>query len=284
MKLLRYGERGAERPRVLDGDGRIRALGSHVSDIDAAALSPAGIERLKTLDVNALPTVPEGIRLGPCVARPLKFICIGLNYADHAAETGAAIPAEPVVFMKATSAVCGPNDPIIKPLGATKLDWEVELALVIGTTCRYADEETARDAIAGYCVCNDVSERAFQMERGGQWDKGKGCDSFGPIGPWLVTADEVGNTGDMALWLDVNGKRFQSGSTHTMIFKPAFLASYVSQFMTFEPGDVISTGTPPGVGLGQKPPRYLEVGDTVRLGIAGLGEQRQVVTAHSHVR
>jgi 2,4-diketo-3-deoxy-L-fuconate hydrolase len=278
MKLLRYGQPGAERPGILHRDGRIRALGDHVSDIDAGTLSPANLARLAALDIDALAVVPDGTRLGPCVARPPKFICVGLNYADHAAETGAAVPSEPVIFMKATSAVCGPNDPIIKPRGATKLDWEVELALVIGSTCRYADMERARESIAGYCVCNDVSERAFQFERGGQWDKGKGCDNFGPIGPWLVTVEEVGDTGDLAMWLDVNGKRYQSGSTRTMIFKPIFLVSYISQFMTLEPGDVISTGTPPGVGLGQKPPKYLEIGDTVYLGIAGLGDQRQVVT------
>jgi 5-carboxymethyl-2-hydroxymuconate isomerase len=217
-------------------------------------------------------------RLGPCVARPGKFICIGLNYADHAAETGAEVPKEPVVFLKATSAVSGPNDSIIKPRGATKLDWEVELAVVIGSECRYVDVKSAESAIAGYCVCNDVSERAFQLERGGQWDKGKGCDSFGPIGPWLVTTDELSDTSDLDMWLEVNGKRYQSGSTRTMIFRPAFLVSYLSQFMSLQPGDIISTGTPPGVGLGQKPPVYLNVGDTVTLGIARLGTQRQVVS------
>lgn len=206
-----------------------------------------------------------------------KVICIGLNYADHASETGADVPREPVVFLKATSAVSGPNDCIIKPRGSTKLDWEVELAIVIGSECRYVDEKSAQSAIAGYCVCNDVSERAFQLERGGQWDKGKGCDSFGPIGPWLVTADELADTNDLDIWLEVNGRRFQSGSTRTMIFKPAFLVRYLSQFMSLQPGDIVSTGTPPGVGMGQNPPTYLNVGDTISLGIAGLGTQRQVV-------
>jgi 2,4-diketo-3-deoxy-L-fuconate hydrolase len=278
MRLVRYGAVGAERPGVLDQQGRIRDLGDRVPDIDAAALSPPGLARLRALDLGALPLVPGTPRLGACVARPHKFICIGLNYADHAKEGGVAVPSEPEVFTKATSAVCGPNDPIIKPRGSTKLDWEVELALLIGSVCRYADERAALASIAGYCVCNDVSERAFQLERGKQWDKGKGCDSFGPIGPWLVTADEV-DTSDLALWLDVNGKRYQSGSTRNMIFNPVFIVSYVSQYMTLEPGDVISTGTPAGVGLGQKPPTYLDVGDTVRLGITGLGEQQQTVVA-----
>ena len=279
MKLLRYGSAGNERPGILDANGAVRDLSSVVDDIDAAAVSPKGLARLRELDLESLPKVSDHGRLGACVSRPGKFICIGLNYADHAAETGAAVPAEPVVFLKATSAVSGPNDGIIKPRGSTKLDWEVELALVIGSECRYVDEQAARSAIAGYCVCNDVSERAFQLERGGQWDKGKGCDSFGPIGPWLVTSDEVGETGSLSMWLEVNGKRFQSGSTQTMIFKPAFLVSYLSQFMSLQPGDIVSTGTPPGVGMGQKPPAYLNVGDTIRLGIERLGEQRQVVVA-----
>jgi 5-carboxymethyl-2-hydroxymuconate isomerase len=229
--------------------------------------------------LSSLPEVRGAERLGPCIGAPGKFVAIGLNYADHAAETGATPPKEPIIFMKANSALSGPNDPIIKPRGSTKLDWEVELALVIGSECRYVDEAAARSAIAGYCVCNDVSERAFQLERGGQWDKGKGCDSFGPLGPWLVTADEVGDTGDLAMWLEVNGRRFQSGSTRTMIFNPAFIVSYLSQFMSLQPGDIITTGTPPGVGMGQKPPIYLNVGDKVKLGIAGLGEQHQIVVA-----
>jgi 2,4-didehydro-3-deoxy-L-rhamnonate hydrolase len=279
MRLLRYGSAGIERPGILDGNGVVRDLSGVVDDIDGAAISPRGLARLRALDLESLPMASDHARLGPCVSRPGKFICIGLNYADHAAETGAAVPTEPVVFLKATSAVSGPNDDIIKPRGSTKLDWEVELALVIGLECRYVDEQTAQAAIAGYCVCNDVSERAFQLERGGQWDKGKGCDSFGPIGPWLVTPDEVGETGSLSMWLEVNGKRFQSGSTQTMIFKPAFLVSYLSHFMSLQPGDIVSTGTPPGVGMGQKPPAYLNIGDTVRLGIERLGEQRQVVVA-----
>ena len=240
---------------------------------------PATLQRLRAVKLSNLPEVRGAERLGPCIGAPGKFVAIGLNYADHAAETGATPPKEPIIFMKANSALSGPNDPIIKPRGSTKLDWEVELALVIGSECRYVDEAAARSAIAGYCVCNDVSERAFQLERGGQWDKGKGCDSFGPLGPWLVTADEVGDTGDLAMWLEVNGRRFQSGSTRTMIFNPAFIVSYLSQFMSLQPGDIITTGTPPGVGMGQKPPIYLNVGDKVKLGIAGLGEQHQIVVA-----
>lgn len=277
MKLLRYGSAGRERPGMVDSNGAIRDLGAAVSEIDGATLSPSGLKRLRALDAESLPLAGDVERLGACVARPGKFICIGLNYADHAAETGVAVPEEPVVFLKATSAVSGPNDCIIKPRGSTKLDWEVELALVIGSECRYVDEKAAQSNIAGYCVCNDVSERAFQLERGGQWDKGKGCDSFGPIGPWLVTADELTDTSDLAMWLDVNGRRFQSGSTRTMIFKPAFLVSYLSQFMSLQPGDIVSTGTPPGVGMGQRPPTYLNVGDTITLGIDRLGTQRQVV-------
>jgi 2,4-didehydro-3-deoxy-L-rhamnonate hydrolase len=279
MKLLRYGSVGSECPGILDSNGVVRDLSSIVDDIDGAAISSMGLARLRALDLRSLPIVSDPGRLGACVSRPGKFICIGLNYADHATETGALVPTEPVVFLKATSAVSGPNDDIIKPHGSTKLDWEVELALVIGSDCRYVDEETAQSAIAGYCVCNDVSERAFQLERGGQWDKGKGCDSFGPIGPWLVTSDEVGETGNLSVWLEVNGKRFQSGSTRTMIFRPAFLVSYLSRFMSLQPGDIVSTGTPPGVGMGQKPPEYLNTGDTIRLGIERLGEQHQLVVA-----
>jgi 2,4-diketo-3-deoxy-L-fuconate hydrolase len=278
MKLLRYGPAGRERPGIVDSSGAVRDLSGVVNEIGGEALSPDGLARLRALDLASLPSVSNVERLGPCVARPGKFICIGLNYADHAAETGAEVPKEPVVFLKATSAVSGPNDSIIKPRGATKLDWEVELAVVIGSECRYVDVKSAESAIAGYCVCNDVSERAFQLERGGQWDKGKGCDSFGPIGPWLVTTDELSDTSDLDMWLEVNGKRYQSGSTRTMIFRPAFLVSYLSQFMSLQPGDIISTGTPPGVGLGQKPPVYLNAGDTVTLGIAKLGTQRQVVS------
>jgi 5-carboxymethyl-2-hydroxymuconate isomerase len=279
MKLLRYGSVGSERAGILDADGVIRDLSAVVDDIGGEAISPMGLERLRAVDVTSLPKVSDHLRLGACVSRPGKFICIGLNYADHAAETGAPVPTEPVVFLKATSAVSGPNDDIIKPRGSTKLDWEVELALVIGSECRYVDEKAAHAAIAGYCVCNDVSERAFQLERGGQWDKGKGCDSFGPIGPWLVTSDEVGETSNLSMWLEVNGTRFQSGSTRTMIFKPAYIVSYLSHFMSLQPGDIVSTGTPPGVGMGQRPPVFLARGDTIRLGIDRLGEQRQVVVA-----
>ncbi len=277
MKLLRYGAAGQERPGILDDDGNIRDLSAVISDIDGTNLGPAELDRIRKLDRLALPLVEGDPRLGACVARPGKFICIGLNYEDHARETGAAIPDEPVVFMKATSALSGPNDPILMPRGATKLDWEVELAFVIGSECRYCTEAEGAAAIAGYFVCNDVSERAFQMERGGQWDKGKGCDSFGPIGPWLVTADEVADPGNLSMWLEVNGHRYQDGSSRTMIFKPAFLVAYLSQFMSLQPGDIVTTGTPPGVGLGQNPPVYLSIGDVVELGIAGLGQQRQTV-------
>jgi 2,4-diketo-3-deoxy-L-fuconate hydrolase len=280
MKLLRYGHPGAEKPGVLDVAGNIRDLSPVIADIDGRSLTSEALSALRSLDIGQLPIVRSATRLGPCVARPGKFICIGLNYADHAAETNVPIPPEPVVFLKATSALSGPNDPIILPRGSTKLDWEVELGFAIGSECRYVSEAEGAAAIAGYFVCNDVSERAFQLERnGGQWDKGKGCDSFGPIGPWLVTADEMKNTDDLHLWLDVNNRRFQSGSTRTMLFKPAFLVSYLSGFMSLQPGDIVSTGTPPGVGLGQKPPQYLRIGDTVRLGIGGLGEQQQIVIA-----
>jgi len=277
MKLLRYGESGREKPGMLDAQGRIRDLSSIVDDIALDALSAQGLARLRAIDPSSLPLVEEAVRYGACVARVGKFVCIGLNYADHAAETGAAIPEEPIIFMKATSAIVGPNDAVLKPRGSTKLDWEVELGIVIGEHTSYVAEARALDHIAGYCVINDVSERNFQVERGGQWDKGKGCDTFGPIGPWLVTPDEAGDVGDLKMWLDVNGRRYQNGSTRTMIFKPAFLVHYVSQFMSLQPGDVISTGTPPGVGLGQKPPVYLNAGDVMELGIEGLGAQRQVV-------
>lgn len=279
MKLLRVGPAGHERPALLDADGGIRDLSSLVDDIAGVALEPDNLARLATLDPKTLPLIKEPGRIGPCVGRVGKFVCIGLNYADHAAETGAEVPKQPVVFMKATSAICGPDDPIIKPRDSTKLDWEVELGIVIGRTARYVGEDRALDHVAGYCVINDVSERAFQLEMGGTWDKGKGCDSFGPIGPWLVTKDEVGDTGDLSLWLEVNGKRFQNGSTRTMVFKPAFLIAYLSRFMSLQPGDVISTGTPPGVGMGQKPQIYLRAGQVMKLGIEGLGEQRQQVVS-----
>ena len=278
MKLLRYGNAGQERPGILDSNGKVRELGSVVSDINGKTLSEESLKKIASLDINSLPLVNESVRIGACVNNVGKFICIGLNYADHAAESGVAVPAEPVVFMKATSAITGPNDNIIKPRNSTKLDWEVELGIVIGKHASYVELDEAMDYIAGYCVINDVSERNFQLERpGGQWDKGKGCDSFGPIGPYLVTKDEVADPLNLNLWLKVNGKTFQNGSTDQMVFGPQFLVHYLSQFMSLQPGDVISTGTPPGVGLGQKPPLYLNEGDVVELGIEGMGVQKQVV-------
>ncbi|MCC5965352.1 MAG: fumarylacetoacetate hydrolase family protein [Natronohydrobacter sp.] len=279
MKLLRHGPRGAEKPGMLDADGTIRDLSGVVSDIGGEVLSDTGLAQLRALDPSRLPVVDPATRLGPCVAGTGKFICIGLNYSDHAAETGAAVPPEPIIFMKATSAICGPNDPIILPRGSVKTDWEVELGVIIGTRAKYVSPEQAMDHVAGYAVTNDVSERAFQTERAGQWTKGKSCDSFGPLGPWLVTRDEVDDPQDLGMWLTVNGQSMQKGSTRTMVFGVAHLVSYLSQFMSLMPGDVISTGTPPGVGLGMKPPRYLAAGDVVKLGIAGLGEQRQDVIA-----
>lgn len=279
MKLLRYGNKGTEKPGLIDAAGLLRDLSAHIADIDGETLSPQSIERLRTIDPETFPVIDGDVRYGACVGKVGKFICIGLNYSDHAAETGATVPPEPIVFMKATSAINGSNDPVIKPRGSTKLDWEVELAIVIGSHVAYADEAEAAKAIAGYCVCNDVSERAFQIERQGQWTKGKGCDSFGPIGPWLVTADEVTDPDNLHMWLEVNGKRFQDGSTKMMVYKPAFLVSYLSQFMSLQPGDIISTGTPPGVGMGQRPEVYLNVGDRIDLGIEGLGTQHQVVVA-----
>lgn len=277
MKLLRVGNTGQEKPAIRDQAGALRDLSAIVGDINGAALSPPGLAAIAAADLSSLPVINEPVRFGPCVARPGKFLCIGLNYADHAAETNAAIPEEPILFFKATTAICGPMDDVIQPRGSTKLDWEVELAFAVGKTCRYMSEADAEDAIAGYFICHDVSERNFQLERGGTWDKGKGCDTFGPIGPWLSTRDEIADPHNLSLWLEVNGRRFQQGSTKTMIFKPAFLVSYLSQFMTLEPGDIVTTGTPPGVGLGQKPPVYLKPGDVVRLGIDGLGEQRQTI-------
>jgi 2-keto-4-pentenoate hydratase/2-oxohepta-3-ene-1,7-dioic acid hydratase in catechol pathway len=279
MKLLRHGLSGAEKPGLLHSDGTIRDLTGLVPDIGGHVLSDAGIAMLRGIDASTLPVVPSGTRLGPCVAGTGKFICIGLNYSDHAAETGATVPPEPIIFMKATSAICGPNDPIIIPRGSEKTDWEVELAVIIGTRAKYVTEAEALNHVAGYAVTNDVSERAFQIERSGQWTKGKSCDNFGQIGPWLVTRDEVADPQDMPMWLTVNGKTYQNGSTKTMVYGVAHLVSYLSQFMTLHPGDVISTGTPPGVGLGQKPPHYLKAGDVVELGIAGLGQQRQDVIA-----
>ena len=277
MKLLRYGTPGQERPGLLDAQGQVRDLSGIIDDVNGKTISAEILAQLAALDIESLPLVDKNLRLGPCVNQVGKFICIGLNYADHAAESGLAVPAEPVVFMKATSAITGPNDPVIKPRNSTKLDWEVELGIVIGKHASYVEEGDAMDYIAGYCVINDVSEREFQLERGGQWDKGKGCDSFGPLGPYLVTKDEVPDPLNLNLWLKVNGKTFQNGSTNQMVFGPAFLVHYLSQFMSLQPGDVISTGTPPGVGLGQKPPVYLNVGDVMELGIEGMGVQKQVV-------
>jgi 2-keto-4-pentenoate hydratase/2-oxohepta-3-ene-1,7-dioic acid hydratase in catechol pathway len=265
---------------LLLADGGIADLSGVIDDVRGPALSPASLAKLAALDTAKLPRLAAGERLGPCVGGVGKLIAIGLNYADHAAETGAKIPAEPIVFMKATSCICGPNDTVLKPRGSTKMDWEVELGVVIGSETRYVSEADAPAHIAGYCVINDLSERAFQLERGGQWDKGKGCDTFGPLGPWLVTSDEVGDPADLSMWLEVNGVRRQNGSTRTMIFKPAFLVSYLSQFMSLQPGDVITTGTPPGVGMGIKPePVFLNAGDVMELGIEKLGQQRQVVAA-----
>ncbi|MFT6044317.1 MAG: 2,4-diketo-3-deoxy-L-fuconate hydrolase [Arenicella sp.] len=277
MKLLRYGNPKNEQPGILDRNGEVRSLSGIVNDIDGSVFSEQELRKLQNIDIDTLPIVDKDIRLGPCVGNVGKFICIGLNYADHAAESGMPIPKEPEVFSKATSSISGPNDSIIQPRNSDKLDWEVELAIVIGKEVSYADELEAAKAIAGYCVCNDVSERTFQLEKGSQWDKGKGCDSFGPIGPWLVTSDEIDNPNELKMWLEVNDHRYQDGNSSTMIFKPAFIVSYLSQFMSLQPGDIISTGTPPGVGLGQTPPTYLKPGDVVRLGIEGLGSQRQIV-------
>ena len=283
MKLLRYGHPGQERPGLLDNDGRVRDLSAHVDDIAGDAITPAGLERLRAIDPATLPLVPgtpqQDLRVGPCVGRVGKFICIGLNYADHAAESGLPVPTEPVVFAKWTSAICGPDDDVKIPRGSAKTDWEVELGVVIGQGGAYIEEADAMKHVAGYCVVNDVSEREWQLERGTQWDKGKGCDTFGPIGPWLVTADEVPNPQELNLWLEIDGHRFQNGNTRTMVFNVAQIVSYLSKFMSLQPGDVISTGTPPGVGLGQKPPLYLKPGQTMTLGIEGLGVQTQKTVA-----
>lgn len=279
MKLLRHGPAGSEKPGIRLDDGTIRDLSGVVPDIAGAVLSDAGLAALRAADLAALPVVPGDTRLGPCVGGSGKFICIGLNYADHAAESGMAVPPEPVIFMKATSAICGPNDPIVIPRGSEKTDWEVELAVIIGTKAKYVTAAEAMAHVAGFAVTNDVSERAFQLERAGQWTKGKSCDNFGQIGPWLVTRDEVADPQALSMWLRVNGQTMQDGSTRTMVYGVAHLVSYLSQFMTLHPGDVISTGTPPGVGMGQKPPRYLRAGDVVELGIEGLGQQRQDVIA-----
>jgi len=276
MRLLRFGPAGAEKPGLLDAGGTIRDLSGVVADIAGDALSDEGLARIAAVDPATLPAVDAAVRLGPCVGGVGKFICIGLNYADHAAESGLQVPPEPVIFMKATSAICGPNDDVRIPRGSEKTDWEVELGVVIGAKAKYVSEAEALGHVAGYCVVNDVSERAFQIERAGQWTKGKSSDTFGPTGPWLVTRDEVADPQDLAMWLKVNGATRQDGSTRTMVYGVAHLVSYLSQFMSLHPGDVISTGTPPGVGMGAKPPTYLKAGDVIELGVAGLGEQRQV--------
>jgi 2-keto-4-pentenoate hydratase/2-oxohepta-3-ene-1,7-dioic acid hydratase in catechol pathway len=279
MKLLRYGPKGQEKPGLVDRDGKIRDLSGLVGDIDGAALAPSSLDRLRRSDPASLPLVSGNPRLGPCVGRVPKFIAIGLNYRQHAAETGAAIPKEPIIFMKATSCITGPNDDVIIPKASEKTDWEVELGIVIGSIARYVARNDARRHIAGYCIVNDVSEREFQIERGGQWTKGKSADTFGPIGPWLVTTDEVPDPGNLALWTEVNGKRVQNSSTADLIFGIDEIVSYVSHFLTLEPGDVIATGTPSGVGLGMKPPQFLKPGDRMRLSVEGLGEQKQHLVA-----
>ncbi len=281
MKLVRYGNAGAEKPGLLDTAGRIRDLSGDVADIAGDVLSPASLHKLSTLNPEALPLVQGTPRVGPCVGAVGKFVCIGLNYSDHAAESGMKVPAEPVLFMKATSAICGPYDKVVIPRGAEKSDWEVELGVVIGKEAKYVEEKDALSHVAGYCVVNDLSERAFQLEGTGQWVKGKSADTFGPIGPWLVTREEVPDPQNLHLWLEVDGKRYQDGTTKTMVFGVAHLVSYLSRFMSLQSGDIISTGTPPGVGMGQKPQKYLRPGNVMRLGIDGLGEQRQEVVAWS---
>lgn len=280
MKLVRYGDPGQEKPGLILDGGEIRDVSNIVPDITGATLRKDILERIKQVDPGTLPVVAPGQRLGPCVGQVRNFIAIGLNYADHAAETGAPIPAEPIVFNKAPSCIVGPNDDVVIPRGSQKTDWEVELAIVIGDRASYVGANDALDFVAGYCVCNDVSEREYQMERGGTWTKGKGCPTFGPLGPWLVTKDEIPDPQNLSMWLDLNGERMQSGSTKTMIFNVAKIVSYLSHFMILEPGDVITTGTPPGVGMGMKPQRFLKAGDVVSLGIEGLGEQRQRVIAY----
>lgn len=279
MKLMRHGAKGAEKPALVDAQGQVRDLSGVLPDITAETLSPAALQKLREIDVAALPVIAKPGRMAPPWRGMGKFICVGLNYADHAAESGVPVPSEPVLFMKTTSALIGCNDAVVLPQGSQKSDWEVELGVVIGTKARYVSEADALKHVAGYCVVNDLSEREYQLERGGTWDKGKGCDTFGPVGPWMVSADEVADPQRLGMWLEVNGKRFQNGSTATMVFGVAHLVSYISRFMTLYPGDLISTGTPPGVGLGQKPPLYLKPGDEMRLGIEGLGEQRQRVFA-----
>ncbi|MCV3765994.1 fumarylacetoacetate hydrolase family protein [Rhizobium sp. TRM95796] len=275
MKLMRVGPLGAEKPAILAADGTIRDLSAHVADIAGAAIGPEGLAKIAAIDTSSLPVVGEGTRIGACVGGTGKFICIGLNYSDHAAESGMAVPSEPVIFMKATSAICGPNDDVLIPRGSEKTDWEVELGVIIGKTAKYVSEDEALDYVAGYAVSHDVSERAFQTERSGQWTKGKSCDTFGPTGPYLVTKDEVADPQNLKMWLKVNGETMQDGTSSTMVYNVKFLVSYLSQFMSLHPGDIISTGTPPGVGMGMKPPRYLRDGDVVELGIEGLGSQKQ---------
>ena len=280
MKLVRYGDRGKERPGIIDSSGNIRDLFGVIPDVSDKTLLPDSLDRLRQLDTAVLPLVTKTPRLGPCVGKVGKFICIGLNYSDHAAESRMSVPTEPVVFMKATSAICGPDDEIVLPLSAVKTDWEVELGVVVGREARYIAEEDAFSYIAGYCVVNDLSERAFQLEGTGQWVKGKSADTFGPIGPWLVTADDLSDPQELEMWLEVDGHRYQHGTTRTMVFGVAYLVSYLSRFMSLQPGDIISTGTPPGVGMGQRPPVYLRPGNTVSLGIEGLGQQRHAVVQY----
>lgn len=275
MKLLRHGEFGQEKPGIIDQDGKIRDLSDHISDINGDTVSSDGLKKIRTIDLSSLPIVPDNTRLGACVGSVGKFLCIGLNYSDHAAESGLPVPSEPILFSKATSAIVGPNDNVEIPRNSSETDWEVELGIIIGKKAKYINEDDAEDYIAGYCVINDVSERAFQIKREGQWTKGKSCDTFGPTGPYLVTKDEVSNVQNLNMFLDVNGKRMQNGSTNTMIFSAKHIVYYLSQFMSLQPGDIIATGTPPGVGMGMKPSLYLKVGDVMKLGIEGLGEQTQ---------
>ncbi len=277
MKLVRFGPAGQEKPGIVDSKGQIRDLSSVVSDINGEALTAAGLKKIASASIDSLPLAPAGSRLGSCVARPGQFIAVGLNYVDHAHETGSPIPAEPILFNKTPNCVVGPHDNVMIPRNSTKLDWEVEIVIVIGEVTRYVSKDKALDHVAGYCVCNDISERAFQIERGGQWMKGKGSETFGPLGPWMVTKDEIKDVQNLDMWLDVNGKRMQTGNTKTMIFDVATIVSYISEFMVLEPGDIITTGTPPGVGLGMKPPVFLKAGDVMTLGIEGLGEQKQTV-------
>ena len=279
MKLVRFGQPGAEKPGVVDSSGRIRDASGLIRDVDGAMFAAGGLERLSGIEPTSLPLAPEGSRIGPCVGKVRNFVAVGLNFADHAAETNSPIPAEPILFNKAPSCIVGPHDEVIIPKSSKKTDWEVELAIVIGTRASYVHANNALEYVAGFCVCNDVSEREFQLERGGTWSKGKGCPTFGPLGPWLVSKDEIPDVQNLDMWLDVNGERMQTGSTRTMIFDCAQLVSYISHFMILEPGDVITTGTPPGVGMGMKPQRFLKPGDVVSLGIQGLGEQRQKVVA-----